>query len=233
MRITTLALAPLLLAASITPAAAQVSATIHIGPIRLGGGDYHHHGYPPRIVVVDYPHRHFGPWQRTAVHWRPITVYYLDGHYYDRPWRSARPVVIYRYRDNYFFGPRHRDWDRYRSRYEQREWRVWRDHRGGWRDDWRDDRRDRYEDRFDRREDRWDRREDRWDRREDRFDRRDDRRDGRPGGNIRRNEYRDGRPGGNIRRNDGRDLRPAVVGSRGNPGRGNGNANRARRPNGG
>lgn len=225
MRISTLALAPLLLAASITPAAAQVSATIHIGPIRIGGGhDDYRHGYPPRLVVVDYPHRHFGPWQRTAVHWRPITVYYLDGHYYDRPWRNARPVVIYRYRDNYFFGPRDRDWDRYRSRYEQREWRVWRDSRGGWRDDWRADRGDdRFDRRDDRRDDRFDRRDDR---RDDRFDRRDDRREDRF---DRRDDRRDGRNG----RVERRDARPSVVAPRNNPGRGNGNASRARRPNGG
>lgn len=196
MRFVPFALAPLLLAASITPAAAQVSATIHIGPIRIGGGaDHYRGGYPPRVVVVDYPDRYYGSWRHTAPHWRPITVYYLGGHYYERPYRNARPVVIYRYRDHYFFGPRDRDWDRYRSRYEQRDWRQWRDPRGGgWRDDWRGDRRD---DRYDRRDDR---RDDRYDRRDDRYDRR--------GGNVRRNEHRDGRPGGNIRRSEVRGNGP-------------------------
>ena len=220
MRITTLALAPLLLAASVAPAAAQVSATIHIGPIRIGGGaDHYRHGYPPRLVVVDYPYRNYGHWKKTAVHWRPITVYYLDGYYYDRPWRSARPVVIYRYRDHYFFGPRDNDWYRYRSSYEQREWRVWRDQRGGWRDDWRDDRRDRYEDRRDRYDDRRDRYEDRYDRRDDRRDDRFDRRDDRRGRSNQRVERRD--------------VRPSVVAPRTNPGRGQGRQeNRSRRRNG-
>lgn len=180
------------------PAAAQVSATIHIGPIRIGGGDYRDYddyydyeyfdrydrGYLQPIVVVVYQPNRFGRWQQTARYWRPITVYEFRGRYYQRPFRQARPVVIYSYRGGYFHAPRDRGWDSYRVRYERNDWQRWRDNeRNEWRNDWRDprrerpngrdDRRDRIEDRFDRREDVRDRAEDRRDRAEDRRDRAD------------------------------------------------------------
>jgi hypothetical protein len=46
----------------------------------------------PRLVVVERIHRH-----RPARHWsrrgyRPVTVYYWDGRYYDR-WVAHRPGV--------------------------------------------------------------------------------------------------------------------------------------------
>lgn len=169
MRIATLALIPLLGALAAEPAAAQISATIHVGPIRIGSD----RGYPSRIAVIDYPSRRYGDWRQTARMWRPITVYYFGGQYYQRPFRNAKPVVIYRYRDQYFHAPRDRGWNDQRSRYERNEWRQWRNDRGdGWRDDdRRDDRRD---NRADRRDDRQDNRDDR---RDNRADRRDDRRD--------------------------------------------------------
>lgn len=216
MRIASLACVALLGPLAAESAAAQVSATIHIGPIRIGGGDprgypdpyyddYHDYdwydrydrGYHQPLIVIHYPARNYGQWKRTARHWRPITVFVSNGRYYQRPFRGARPVVIYAYRDQYFFAPSDRDWDAYRVRYERTEWSRWRGERNEWRNDWRDprrerpemrnDRRDRIEDRFDRREDVRDRAEDRRDRAdgytgprdriEDRRDRREDVRD--------------------------------------------------------
>jgi hypothetical protein len=148
MRSAILATVPLLALLLTEPAAAQISATIHVGPIRIGGA-HHVPPQPRRIVVVDYDHRHFGHWKQTARHWRPVTVYVYQGRYYERPIRNAKPIVIYRYRDSYFMPPRDREWNDYRARYERNEWR---------RDDRRDNRPDRRDDhRNDRRDDRRDR----------------------------------------------------------------------------
>lgn len=166
MRSIHLVLIPLTLALVASPAEAQISATIHIGPQR---------NYPPaviyrepaRVIVVDYHSRNFGQWKRSARYWQPITLYVLGGYYYQQPYRNARPVVVYNYRNSYFQAPRDRDWNQYRVRYERDYWRT----------DRRDDRRD---DRYDRRDDRRDDRYDvRYDRRDDRNSRvviRDDRR---------------------------------------------------------
>ncbi|HEX6104230.1 MAG TPA: hypothetical protein VFZ26_01520 [Gemmatimonadales bacterium] len=75
--------------------------------------------YAPRVVVVERVHRH-----RPARHWkrhgfRPVTLYYVDGRYYDRPVRGhrhLREVTVYEQGGHYYHdceedGGRHRDWD--------------------------------------------------------------------------------------------------------------------------
>ena len=137
MRTASLVSVSFLVALATTPAAAQISATIHIGPIRIGHSPVYRDAYGPAVVVVPYSARNYGQWKKSARYWRPVTLYLSRGRYYQQPYRNARPVVVYRYRDAYFTAPHDRDWDRYRSRYE--------------RDYWRNDRRD---DRYDRRDDR-------------------------------------------------------------------------------
>jgi hypothetical protein len=86
--------------------------------------------------------------------YRPVTVYYVDGRYYDR-WddryrgRNVRQVVVYERGGRYY-----RDWD----------------------DQNYDGRNDRY-DRYDNRNDRYDSRDDRYDGRNDRYDDRNSRDD--------------------------------------------------------
>jgi hypothetical protein len=57
-----------------------------------------------RLVVVDRLHRHRSAqfWRRHG--YRPVTLYYLDGRYYDRPIRRAyvREVVVWE-RDGRFY----------------------------------------------------------------------------------------------------------------------------------
>lgn len=193
MRPALFVLAPLVAALTAAPATAQISATIHIGPIRLGGPVVAYRE-PAPIVVIGYPGA-YGPWHQTAPYWRPVTLYVLGGRYYERPFRNARPIVVYNYRGSYFEAPRDRDWDRYRVRYQRDYWdrQYWRNDR-----DW-DRRNDRWNDRRDdRRDDRYDRRDDR---RDDRFDRRDDRRDDRNGRAVIRD---------NRGRQTGRVVAPAV-----------------------
>ena len=54
--------------------------------------------YAPRVVVVErvFRHRPSRAWVRHG--YRPVTLYYIDGRYYDRRadgWPRAREVVVY------------------------------------------------------------------------------------------------------------------------------------------
>ena len=71
--------------------------------------------YAPRVVVVERVHRHghLRHWKRHG--FRPVTLYYLDGRYYDRrvgDTRGAREIIVYE-RDGRFYEDDHRyhDWD--------------------------------------------------------------------------------------------------------------------------
>ena len=156
MRSTSLLIASLLAATAPVPATAQIRASINLGPIRIGAHIpiVDHYRNVRYVEVRPYSPQRYGDWRSSARYWRPVTVYVLNGRYYERPYRNARRVVVYRYRNQYFRAPGGRDWDRSRARLEREYW-------GG-----------------DRRDDRYDRRDDR---RGDRADRRDDRRDDRPG----------------------------------------------------
>jgi hypothetical protein len=114
MRVITFATAPLLVALMASPAQAQISARIHIDiPIGRRGPVIVHRAPAPRaVVVLQYDARRFGDWRRDARKWSRITLYYRDGRYYDQPWSGARAVAVYRYRNQYFFAPRDRGWDR-------------------------------------------------------------------------------------------------------------------------
>lgn len=197
MRTASFVLAPLLVALIAAPAPAQVSATIQIGPI--GGPVYRRPAGPPPIVIVDYDRGRHGRWDRDARYWRPVTVYVVGGRFYERPWGNARPVTVFRYRDQFFFGPRDRDWERQRDWYRRQYWDRIDDRRDRayyWereqdRREWERDRRQWERERErDRREWQRDRERDRreWER-DRRADRRDDRRDDR--GDDRRNDRRD------------------------------------------
>lgn len=157
------------LALAAAPLSAQVSARVLIDIPILGG----HRGqgtvdrYPASryIDVRDYSSRRHGNWRKDYRKWHVVTLFLLDGRYYERSYRGARPVSVYYYRNEYFFEPRDRDYYRMRD------------------DRWDDRRNDRYDNR---RDDRYDnRRNDRSNGRDDRrFDSRDnsgrdDRYDGR------------------------------------------------------
>lgn len=156
MRATSLIFASLLAATAPVPAMAQVHASINIGPLRIGA----------HIPIVDryrgvryvevhrYSPRRYGDWRSSARHWRPVTVYVLNGRYYERPYRNARRTVVYRYRDQYFHAPGGRDWERSRPRYERDYWDGDRRHDRNGRDDRYDRRDDRRNDRADRRDNR-------------------------------------------------------------------------------
>jgi hypothetical protein len=116
MRPAMFATLPLFAALIAAPATAQVSAHIRVDiPI----------GRPARaravrvvapiprpVAVLGYGAAQIGPWQRTWLGWEPVTVYVVNGRFYDRPVPRARPMTVYRYRDRTFFPPRDRAWQR-------------------------------------------------------------------------------------------------------------------------
>jgi hypothetical protein len=111
-----LALAMTVLATA--PVEAQIRASIKIGPIRIAanlpiGNNVRSRGY---ITVAPYSRSRHGDWRRSARDWRTVTVYILNGRYYERPYRNARKAVVYRYRDQYFRAPNSRQWRDYRDR---------------------------------------------------------------------------------------------------------------------
>jgi hypothetical protein len=135
MRPTMLAVIPLLAAIAASPATAQINARVHIDiPIgRYQPEVIYDQGYlPPEISVYDYDRDDYGDWDVDGYYryWQPVTVYFYLGRYFERPIRGARPLVIYRYRDRYFFPPRDVRWEQ----------RYGRNYTWGRRDDYRDNR---------------------------------------------------------------------------------------------
>ena len=71
--------------------------------------------YAPRVVVVErwYSHRSGRGWSRQG--YRPVTLYYRDGRYYDR-WaghrHGVREVVVWE-RDGRYYDDGHCDYDRH------------------------------------------------------------------------------------------------------------------------
>jgi hypothetical protein len=143
MRPTILATIPLLAMLAAPAATAQVNAQIRVG-IPIGRHEvvinYRPGPAMREVNVREYDRRTFGDWARGRDYrrWQPVTLYFYAGRYYERPFRYARPIVVFRYRDRYFFPPRDAGWERQHGR--DRDW--------GRQDD--RDRDDRYNDRGDR-----------------------------------------------------------------------------------
>ena len=86
--------------------------------------------YAPRVVVVERL-RHHRKWRHWRDHgYRPVTLYYRDGRYYDRAdrrWADVRQVVVYE-RDGRFYRDcdddrdQGRDYDRHDRRDRDRDW---------------------------------------------------------------------------------------------------------------
>jgi hypothetical protein len=110
MRISTLAL--ILGAAALpmatTPAAAQVT-----GSLRIGG-----HG--AALTINSYDASKYGDWHTSYRHWSPVTVYTLNGQYYNHSVRGARAVQVYRQNGSYFLPPRDTKWNGFDHRYNYR-----------------------------------------------------------------------------------------------------------------
>lgn len=114
MRVSMLATLPVLTMLALTPlrSEAQISGTIQIGPPQRSWGR--------EVVVTNYAPETHGSWQTSYRRWQPVTVYYVNGHYYPRRVRGARPVVIYRSQNRSFLPPQDQQWDGKDRRYNYR-----------------------------------------------------------------------------------------------------------------
>ena len=139
MRKTMIAL-PLFAGLVAMPAAAQVSARIHVDiPVGRPGVAY---GEPrQQLAIREYDRGLFGDWDNYYDQWIPETVYYYDGYYYDYPIVAyAQPVIVYRFHNQRFFAPRQREFISWQQRFRGNDYRRDFDRRPIERND-RDDRR--------------------------------------------------------------------------------------------
>ncbi len=111
MRVLKLAILPVLALLALTPlrSEAQISATIQLGPPQRAWGH--------EVVVTNYAPEAYGGWQTNYRRWAPVTLYYVDGHYYPNRVRGARAVVVYRSGTRTFLPPRDAAWDHADRRY--------------------------------------------------------------------------------------------------------------------
>jgi hypothetical protein len=106
MRIAALLTVPLLagLLALPTGASAQVSVRVNA---RLG----------PAITLSAYSQQQYGDWRTDYRQWRPVTLYYYDGQYYQHSMRGARRVQVYRRGNEHFLPPQDEAWVGHDRRY--------------------------------------------------------------------------------------------------------------------
>lgn len=71
----------------------------------------------PEIGVFAYSPERYGPWASSYQNWTPVTLYDINGRYYRRSVRGARPVQMYTYKNEYFLPPQDQAWARRDPRY--------------------------------------------------------------------------------------------------------------------
>jgi hypothetical protein len=105
MRIATLVTYPLLLgalAACATGASGQYGVSGQLGP---------------EIGLYAYSQQQYGDWRTDYAQWRPVTLYSVNGVYYQRSMRGARPVQVYSRGNEYFLPPQDQAWVGHDRRY--------------------------------------------------------------------------------------------------------------------
>jgi hypothetical protein len=112
MRIVHLLAVPFLAALIVAPTAASAQARISISfGARLG----------PDINVSAYSSERLGDWRMNYRRWTPVRLYDVNGRYYLNNVRGSRPVLVYRYDNEYFLPPQDRAWDGMDRRYNYRQ----------------------------------------------------------------------------------------------------------------
>jgi hypothetical protein len=109
MRIAKLMTLALLAAPAVVPVPASAQITISFGA-RLG----------PEVGIHAYSMQRMGDWRTGYRQWSPVTVYDINGRYYLTNVRGARPVLVYRYNNEYFFPPQEQGWSGSDRRYDYR-----------------------------------------------------------------------------------------------------------------
>jgi len=62
------------------------------------------------IGVLGYSSERAGDWRSNSRRWTPVTLYEFNGRYFPNNAAGARPVAMYRYRDEYFLPPTDQAW---------------------------------------------------------------------------------------------------------------------------
>jgi hypothetical protein len=109
MRITTLLTVPILAGLIALPTKAPAQLTITFGT-RLG----------PEVGVSAYQSERLGDWRSNYRQWTPVTLYDVNGRYYRNQVPGARPVLVYRFKDQYFWPPQDQGWNGADKRYDYR-----------------------------------------------------------------------------------------------------------------
>ena len=69
------------------------------------------------VGVLGYSEERAGNWRTNARRWTPVTLYEVNGRYYPRSGAGARPVAMYKYRNEYFLPPTDQQWVGFDKRY--------------------------------------------------------------------------------------------------------------------
>ncbi|MBI1810009.1 MAG: hypothetical protein HYR75_08950 [Gemmatimonadetes bacterium] len=71
----------------------------------------------PELSLYAYSPETQGDWRTSLRQWTPVTVYDVDGRYYRKAKKGARPIVVYRQNGQYFLPPSDREWEGKDKRY--------------------------------------------------------------------------------------------------------------------
>ena len=71
----------------------------------------------PEISVSAYSSAQHGDWQTNYKHWKPVTLYNVNGHYYQHSVRGARAVQVYQHNGEHFLPPQDQAWVGHDRRY--------------------------------------------------------------------------------------------------------------------
>ena len=105
-------LVALLLAAPIGAVAGQ--AMIPVVTVRAGSQ------LGPEVALGSYAEVRRGDWHTGYTKWLPVPLYVVNGRFYRRHVRGARPVVVYWYQNEYFLPPQQNAWLGWDKRYDYR-----------------------------------------------------------------------------------------------------------------
>jgi hypothetical protein len=70
------------------------------------------------VGVLAYSAERAGDWRKNFQRWTPVTLYEVNGRYYPKNGAGARPVAMYRYRDEYFLPPTDQAWVGHDKRFD-------------------------------------------------------------------------------------------------------------------
>lgn len=62
------------------------------------------------VGVIAYSPDRAGDWRTNARRWTPVTLYTVNGRYFPNNAAGARPVAMYRYKNEYFLPPTDQAW---------------------------------------------------------------------------------------------------------------------------